>query len=115
MREVPLVLDNEMRAVVHRAIEETCSIRRWSLLALNVRTNHVHAVVSGPAVPEAAMTGFKANATRLLAEAKLVGPGMRVWTRHGSTRYLWTEEDVANACTYTVDFQDGQSARWDAR
>src|SRR5439155_15545991 len=59
-----LILDASQRQSVDRAIRETCQFRRWHLHALNVRTNHIHTVVSiGSIKPERALTAFKANAT----------------------------------------------------
>ncbi len=29
----------------------------------------------------------------------------RVWSRHGSTRYLWKDADVEGACVYVVHGQ----------
>ena len=42
----PVVLNASQRQSVDRAIRETCDFRKWHLYALNVRTNHIHAVVS---------------------------------------------------------------------
>lgn len=42
----PVVLSASQRRSVDRAFRETCDFRKWHLHALNVRTNHVHAVVS---------------------------------------------------------------------
>ena len=41
----PVILDARRRTSVERAIRETCKLRKWHLLALSVRTNHVHVVV----------------------------------------------------------------------
>ena len=61
----PVTLDESQRKSVELAIRETCTIRRWRLHAVNVRTNHIHAVVSiGPIRPERTLTAFKANSTR---------------------------------------------------
>jgi hypothetical protein len=42
----PLILKAKQRASIEAAIRETCQIRKWWLWAINVRTNHVHTVVS---------------------------------------------------------------------
>ena len=42
----PVTLGDERRRAVRDAIRETCKFRGWALFAVNVRTNHVHAVVS---------------------------------------------------------------------
>lgn len=96
------ILDGECRAVVERAIKNVCSIRDYSLFALNVRTNHAHSVVSAEAKPEAIMNAFKANATRELREAVLVGTNQQVWSRGGSTRYLWKPSHVDGAVDYVL-------------
>jgi REP element-mobilizing transposase RayT len=98
-------LDHTARAAVTEAIAHTCDLRGWSLLALNARTNHVHAVVRAPVPPEKILTALKANATRRLAELQIVLAGARVWTRHGSTRYWWKESDVRDACAYVIEGQ----------
>ena len=65
LKSKPLVLDASQRASVESAIRETCVYRRWILHAINVRTNHVHTVVSiGNKKSELALNAFKANATR---------------------------------------------------
>ncbi len=113
MTRPPVVFDFVARQVVGDALAETCAFRGWQLLAANVRTTHVHVVVVADERPEVVLTALKANATRLLVERAKLSKGSRVWTRHGSTRYLWEERDVEDACTYTVEFQDAASGRWE--
>ncbi len=110
----PVSLDRERRESVADAVRGVCSHNNWHLHALNVRSNHVHIVVSGPATPERMMNAFKSWATRRLREAALVSAGERVWTRHGSTRYLWTERDILTAATYVLEGQgpDIGGLRW---
>ncbi|MFN6963590.1 MAG: hypothetical protein ACK4S4_07470 [Pyrinomonadaceae bacterium] len=81
-------LDGRQRAVVESAIRAVCEVRVYALPALNVRTNHVHSVVSAQKRPELVMNSFKANATRELRAAGLISPDQLVWSRGGSTRYL---------------------------
>ena len=101
----PFVLANEQRDIVSEAIEEVCRYRNVALFGLNVRSNHFHAVPAAVVKPEQLMTAFKAYATRAL-RAKYGGAIEKVWARHGSTRYLWTEEQVGNAVAY-VKFEQG--------
>jgi hypothetical protein len=64
-------------------------------------------VVTAPGVPiERAMNSLKSYATRELIGAGLVERGQNVWARHGSTRYLVSEQDVIDACTYVLYGQD---------
>jgi REP element-mobilizing transposase RayT len=101
----PVLLNAHARSVVDAAIRETCLLRDWPLSALNVRTNHVHMVVSAPIAPERVLNSLKAWCTQRLKEAGLAVEGGRAWSRHGSTRYLWREADVAAACEYVEEAQ----------
>jgi hypothetical protein len=51
------------------------------------------------------MDSFKAYATRALRRAGLIGPDVKVWSGHGSTKYLWTDEHVQKAVEYVVNGQ----------
>ena len=99
------MLDDSMRTLAGLTITEHCGVRGWVAHAVNARSNHVHAVVSGDAVPETMMNQFKSWITRRGREAGLIGPGARVWTRHGSTRYLWDDVSVASAVDYVLNHQ----------
>ena len=101
----PFTLNEGAREIVRKTIERHCDVRRWTLLQLNVRTNHVHVVVAAADAPEVVLVQFKAWCTRRLREAGLVGARDRIWTEHGSTRYLWTEDSVVRARQYTRDGQ----------
>ncbi len=105
LKHEPTELDEAQRITVQDAIVDVCRHRGWTLHALHVRSNHLHAVVSADATPEKVMTDFKAYATRRLREESLVDGERKVWTRHGSTRYLKTSGSVEGAIRYTVDRQ----------
>ena len=105
LRHPPVLLNNERRGSVDRAIREVCRHRGWELHALNVRTNHVHIVVSAPDTPERAMNSFKSWATRKMIEADHLTFGTKAWARHGSTRYLWNEDQLETACLYVAEGQ----------
>ncbi len=102
----PVVLDATQRRLVHETIAAHCDIRGWELHAHNVRTNHVHAVVScGEIPPEKVMGEFKSWCTRRLRESGLVSPQQRTWTQHGSTKYLWKESQLQAAIGYVTECQ----------
>jgi REP element-mobilizing transposase RayT len=105
MEAEAFLLDGTQRRVVDKAIRSVCTIRGYGLKALNVRTNHAHIVVTAPVKPNAVMVAFKANATRELKEALLVGPDQKVWSRGGSTKYLWKPQNVERAIEYTINGQ----------
>lgn len=106
MAHEPVVLSAEMRGVVDRAVRDHAALRGWRLAALNVRTNHVHAVVLGvDADPSQLVREFKTWGTRRLREAGLVDADRRVWTAHGSTRYLYETGSVEGAVRYVAEGQ----------
>jgi REP element-mobilizing transposase RayT len=95
-------LDGTQRAVVERTIRDVCDYRRYGLYATNVRTNHVHTVVRSSQKPEFILNAFKSNATRELRAAGLVSEARQVWSRGGSTRYLWKPGHVEGAIDYVL-------------
>ena len=99
-------LDSELS--VQSAIKETCEIRKWELWVSNIRTNHVHTVVSALCKPEPILNALKANATRKMRESGCWLSERGPWVRRGSKRYLWTEEDLRNATAYVL-YEQGDS------
>jgi hypothetical protein len=87
------------------AVVEVSAYRGWTLLALHVRTTHVHAVVAASATPEKVLNDLKAYATRRLRRERLTAADDRVWSGHGSTRYHWKDEQLAEAVDYVVNRQ----------
>jgi hypothetical protein len=81
MSSEPFVLNGRQRAKVESAIRKVCSIRGYRLIAIHVRTNHIHIVVSAATLPKTVMNAFKANATRELRDAKLVDRDRTIWSR----------------------------------
>lgn len=108
LKHSPIRLDARMRSAVATAINQVCDFREYRLIALQVRTNHGHCVVSANAKPEFVMNSFKSYATRKLVSSGLIAAKTKVWSRHGSTRYLWTEEQIAAAAEYVVNGQSDE-------
>ncbi len=100
-------LNPEAQTIVHEAIQDHAAHRGWEILAISVRTNHVHVVVdcrSGEMQsPERVMQEFKSWGTRRLKEHHLASP--RVWTDHGSTRWINNERGLVAAIDYVTRFQ----------
>jgi REP element-mobilizing transposase RayT len=110
----PVVLDESQRRAVEHAIRETCTVRKWHLHALNVRTNHVHAVVAiGLIPPERALSAFKANATRQMRQDGCWRRTSSPWAEGGSKRYLWNEQSVAKAIEYVLYAQGDELPDFD--
>jgi REP element-mobilizing transposase RayT len=100
-------MKSRQRKLVKEAIRETCKLRGWGLSATNVRSNHVHSVVSADGKPETILAAFKANATRKLREAGCWRSARSPWVEKGSKKYLWTQADVVNAVAY-VEYDQGE-------
>ena len=98
----PVTLDGKQRAAVELAVRETCRIRNWRLWAFNIRTNHVHTVVTASCDPELVLIALKANATRRMKEARCWSGKRSPWVRRGSKRYLWTDEQLGCAIAYVL-------------
>src|SRR5215813_9999150 len=85
MKNEMVVLNAKQRDCVEEAVKETCEFRSWDLRAVNVRTNHAHAVVSiGAKKPEIALNAFKANATKRMRESGC-------WTSESSP---WSDKEA---------------------
>ena len=107
LKQQPVTLTSLQRSTVESGIRETCSIRKWTLWALSVRTNHVHAVVTAKRKPDFVLSALKANATRSMREAGCWTSELSPWAYRGSKRYLWTEKELADAVTY-VECDQGE-------
>lgn len=96
------LLDKTARPVVEVAIREFCLSREYALHAVNVRTNHVHAVIAAQAAPEKILSSMKSYATRKLRTHGIVDESIKVWSRGGSRRYLWKPRNVEQAIEYVL-------------
>ena len=103
MDQSPYHLDQIRRDAVLEAIR--------NLLAVHVRSNHVHTVVEAEVPPDRVMSDFKAYASRRLNGMRLDEPKRKRWARHGSTRWLWKPQHVSAAMQYVIAEQgDAMSA-----
>jgi REP element-mobilizing transposase RayT len=105
LRAKPLILKARYRKSIEAAIRETCEIRHWFLQAINVRTNHIHSVVSANRRAGLVLNAFKANATRQLRQDGLWSYDFSPWAGKGSKRNLWNEQSVARAIDYVLNGQ----------
>ena len=106
MKLAPVKLDIRRRSAINEAIDETCAIRKWKLWARNVRTNHVHVVVSAACDPEVVLRALKSNATRKMNNAGYWQSSRTPWARKGSKRWLWTHDQLKSAIKY-VEHEQG--------
>lgn len=111
LKHSPVELSSDERGIVDGAIRSVCEHRGWKLLAINVRSNHVHVVVGASERPEKVMVDLKAWSTRALRTLDADRFGGSVWTTHGSTRHLFHEQAVQGAIHYVLYEQDGTGKR----
>ena len=111
-------LTDPQRKSVEAAIRETCKFHDWSLLAINVRTNHVHSLLScGATQPARVLNALKANATRQLRQdgnwssSHTVG-SYSPWSGGGSKRYVWTELGIERAREYVANGREARYRNW---
>ncbi len=105
LKYAPITLDAEMRRVVREAIEECCEFKGWTLIRLNVRTNHVHCIVRADDAIGRVLNALKARATRLVREAKLIPAQRPLWTEGGNKRELKSEQALEASFRYVADGQ----------
>ena len=112
MAEPAVILSAEQREIVDATIRRHCDIRGWELHAVNVRTNHVHLVVTGNRGADEMMNELKAWCSRKLSDhaglTKAVArkAGRRHWfTEHGSTKPIFDDAYLQNAIQYVLEAQ----------
>lgn len=110
MAEEPVILTAEQRVIVDEVLVQHCQIRKWILHARNVRTNHVHIVVTALVEPEKVREQFKAWGSRRLSEhAGLVGRRKngqkRWWTEGGDIEWIYEDQHLENAVRYVAELQ----------
>ncbi|MEA2206389.1 MAG: hypothetical protein QOE77_3165 [Blastocatellia bacterium] len=113
LKHPPLRLNRKQRPLIAKAIREVCIHRKYQLLAINVRTNHVHTVVSAQIKPEPILQAFQAYATRKLRRANLLRNDVKPWSRHGSTPYLWKAKHLERAIDYVLYGQGDELPSFD--
>jgi REP element-mobilizing transposase RayT len=111
----PYLLDDARRSLALEAIVQIAAKKAWRLWAAHVRSNHVHVVVTGQAPVERMMNDIKTAISRRLNKAYPMECEVVRWTRHGSTRYLWTEKELEDTVVYVVDGQGNPMAVFDGR
>ena len=113
MQENAVVLTLEQRAIVQQTIIDHCRIRGWELHAVNVRSNHVHVVVSAEIEPKGIRNQFKAWCSRRLSEhaglseTVAKNAGRRRWfTEGGDIEFIDDDKHLQDAMKYVVEGQD---------
>ena len=109
MTDDPVILTDEQRAIVDAVIVEHCAIRGWVLHTRNVRTNHVHVVVSAPVDGTRVRAELKLWASARLSAHAGLAPGegkngaRRWFTEKGNIEEVWDDRHLASAIEYVDD------------
>ncbi len=99
------ILDYDRAKIVLDSIMQNSSHRKWNLLAVHVRSTHIHVVIQALVAPEKVMNDLKSYASRSLNNAGFENSDRKRWARHGSTKYLWKVNDLENAVHYVLHEQ----------
>jgi REP element-mobilizing transposase RayT len=105
LKQRPVKVNRRQRVAIDSEIRKTCAHRKWELWALNVRTNHVHCVVTANCKSRSVLIALKANATRSMREIGCWRSDLSPWSRGGSRKKIWTDKELANAIAYVVENQ----------
>lgn len=102
LKQSPVTLTIAQRKSIKTTIHEVITHNNWKLHALNTLTEHIHVVLTTSKPPEPVMNSLKSWCTRRMREQRLWINKMTPWSYHGSTRYLWNERDIHDACHYVL-------------
>lgn len=102
MKYPPVTLTFKQRKSIEDTITNVSAYNNWKLHALSVRTEHIHVVISAIKSPEEIMNSLKSWCTRKMREHGVWIYDYSPWSYHGSTRYIWHEEDLQRVCNYVL-------------
>src|SRR5262249_42630637 len=109
--EKPVILTPEQRVLVDAVLVAHCQIRGWELHARNVRTNHVHAVVTAAVDGEIVREQLKAWTSRRLSDhagfhRAAKNGRRRWWSEGGDIEWILKEDHFHAAVRYVDELQD---------
>jgi len=102
LKQPPVTFNSSQCISIDSTIKDVIAYNKWILHAVNVRTEHLHLVVTAIKSPEVVVNSLKSWCTRRMREQGLWEKELSPWSRHGSTRYLWNEVEIAEACRYVL-------------
>ena len=105
-----IIFNREQGEIILDGMVHACNKYHWRLYALHIRTNHVHVTVRSERTPEHVMTQLKAHATRFLRVKNSFPKDKKIWSRHGSTKYIWDPMSLYLTNEYTIERQGQKMA-----
>ena len=106
MKHAPVILTAAQRRIVDETVRRVAQYRGWRLDALNVRTNHVHSVISGDDSGTKILADLKSWSTRELRQRGEFETDAEIWTAGGSAIPRFTEEEWQESVYYVNECQD---------
>ena len=106
MKGEAVLLKPHDRNTVEEACFQHCEHRRWHLLAVNARTNHVHVVVVAGLSPQKVRDQLKANCTRALRQPSTPLVVDRTWTTgtcQGEAISVLNNISIVPACDFPIE------------
>ncbi len=101
------LLDDEQRFSTMGEIERLSEFRGWKLWSRDVRTNHVHVVVTATGYAGSKVRDqLKANCTRVLREQWPKFVDRPVWSVGGDWQCINSEKDLERAILYVSEAQE---------
>ncbi len=102
-----ILLNDGHRKVVKSEIEYHCKRRDWKLWVVNVRTNHLHVVITASGrTGDKVRDQLKANCTRGIRGIDSRFADRPVWTTKGDVQFLKTDDELNQAILYAGAAQD---------
>ena len=105
MKNPVFLMDQSMRELALSTVIEICRKRNWELYAMHARSNHIHIVINSQEEAKKMMGDIKAWLSRRLRGSFSDLGKRKLWTHHGSTKYLWNENALLKAIKYTIQGQ----------
>ena len=96
----------EQGEIIVDAVVSLCNQYGWRLFSIHVRTNHVHFTLRALNKKiEDVMTMVKAKTTRMLRKKGAFSGDQKIWSRHGSTKYINSDVGLYFTNDYVIERQ----------
>ncbi len=102
----PVFLNPIHREKVDQICRDHVAFRGWTLHAINVRSNHVHVLVTADISPRRVRDQLKAWATRILRAPPEMITVTKMWTRGGDCRTIEDDGGLQTVIHYINEQQD---------
>jgi Transposase IS200 like len=106
MKHAPYILNGPRPTIVLDGVLAVAGKRGWHVWAAHVRTEHAHIVLTASGADiNRVMNDLKSAASFRLNRALPLDRARPYWARHGSTRYVWDDEQLGTVIDYVLNRQ----------